>query len=134
MSNVVKKIHHVGYLVKDISKSRDVFGDIGYSLEGDIVYDADRKADICFLNMGAVCIELVSPHVESDIYPLLKKYSNAPYHICYEVENLVEAIGYFKQKGFLMFIEEQRALAISDSARVVFMMHARLGMVELVEL
>jgi methylmalonyl-CoA/ethylmalonyl-CoA epimerase len=84
--------------------------------------------------MDKTRIELVSPYKESDIYPLLKKYSNTPYHVCYEVENLTSATEYLQDKGFLIFKEAQWARAISQTAKVVFLIHTRMGMIELVEL
>ena len=77
---------------------------------------------------------MVCPNRDSDIFPLLKKFNNTPYHLCYEVEDLAQAIEYLKPEGFLLFKAPQRAMAISDSAQVAFLMHTRMGMIELVQL
>lgn len=135
MSTPIGRIHHVGYLVKDIKKSITAFSSLGFSMRGDVMFDPDRNADICFMYPPAgEVVELVSPNKDSDIFPLLKKFNNAPYHICYEVEDLAHAIEYLKAKGFLLFKEPQRAMAISNSAQVAFLMHTRMGMIELVQL
>ena len=78
-------------------------------------------------------IELVEPSTESDIYPLLKTYNNAIYHVCYAVKNIDFALKELKPHGFLLFRDKQKAPAISESAEVVFLMHTRMGIIELVE-
>lgn len=127
------KIHHVGYLVKDIGKSSDQFLNLGYVIEKDAVYDEYRDADISFLSGDGYRIELVSPHKTSDIYPLLKKYGNSPYHICYVTDDIVRSIDELKGKGYLAFTPIQPAPAIGEDAKVAFLSHIRMGMIELVE-
>jgi methylmalonyl-CoA/ethylmalonyl-CoA epimerase len=133
MESTIKNVHHIGYLVKNITDAVEAFKMLGYSIETDIFQDEDRKAAICFLVLGDVRVELVSPRHDSEVYPLLKKYKNAPYHICYEVDNLREASAELQAKGFLQFIDKARAQAISPTANVVFLMNAAAGMVELLE-
>ena len=43
------KIHHIGYLVKNLSEARDTFIQLGYKMISDIIYDKMRKVEICFL-------------------------------------------------------------------------------------
>lgn len=45
-------IHHLGYLVKNIQKSKNVFIDMGFQLKKDIILDDVRDAYICFLGGG----------------------------------------------------------------------------------
>lgn len=86
----IKKIHHIGYLVKDISGAVETFKTLGFLQENEIFEDDGRKASFCFLVSGGTRIELVSPHKDSDLYPLLKKYRNSPYHICLEVDDIAK--------------------------------------------
>ena len=76
---IIGKVHHLGYLVKDIRKSLEVFGTLGYKKTTDIIFDEDRKSNFCFLRNENACVELVEPAFDSDIYPLLKKFNNAIY-------------------------------------------------------
>ncbi len=46
------KIHHIGYAVKNIEKSREVFLQLGYQNEGDIVVDDARNVKILFMVCG----------------------------------------------------------------------------------
>ncbi len=133
MNNKLIKLHHVGYLVKQISKSIAVFNKMGFELKGDICFDNDRKAEICFIDSNSILIELVAPTSDSDLYPLLKNYRNQPYHLCYEVKNLDETIIDMEKQGFLLFKSPQKALAISKNAYVAFLMHRYIGMIELLQ-
>ena len=127
-------IHHIGYLVRKIDKAITRFEQLGYSASKAPVFDENRGADIVFMEKDGYCIELVSPHKTSDIYPLLKKSGSGPYHICYETDDLESATAGFEAAGYTMFREKQPAPAISGTAEVVFLYSAQLGMAELVRL
>lgn len=133
MNNNSMKIHHIGYLVKNIEKSIGILEKIGFVIDSAIYFDKDRNADICFISGNGLLLELVSPKIDSDLYPLLKTYSNQPYHLCYEVSDIENTIAELKKQGFLLFKEKQDALAISNTAQVVFLMHRHIGMIELVQ-
>ena len=45
------QIHHIGYLVKNIDKSKSVFLALGYQVEQDMIYDEYRGVDICFMDI-----------------------------------------------------------------------------------
>ncbi len=127
-------LHHIGYLVKDVSKSIHAFEQLGYTLQGQVCFDPDRKAKICFLVESGSPIELVSPEPESDLFPLLKQYQNQPYHLCYTISDLEAKIENLKNAGFLLFKAPQKAVAIGPDAIVAFLMHRSIGMIELVQL
>lgn len=127
------RVHHIGYMVKNIGKAIEAFDVLGYKLIIPSTWDEDREAYICFLENNGYCIELISPSKESDLYPLLKQYSNSPYHMCYAVDDLEQAIKELEGKKFMMFKEPAPAPVIGQNAKVAFLMNARAGMIELVE-
>lgn len=129
----IGRVHHIGYLVADIKRSGDSFSALGYIAEGVGFFDNIRQSKISFFIKDDIRVELVEPDKNSDLYPLLKKYKNEIYHICYCVDDLDESINELKGKGFLLFKDRQNAPAISKNAVVVFLMHARMGMIELLE-
>lgn len=131
MNNI--KIHHLGYLVKNILKAKNVFIDMGFQLKKNIILDDVRNAYICFLDGNGTLIELIQPTIESPIYALLKKYQNTPYHICYEVEDIFKEIQNLEEKGFFLFRETEIAPAISSNAKVAFLIHRDVGMIELLQ-
>ena len=129
----IGNVHHLGYLVKSIEKSKKAFDSLGYEIESDVFFDEGRLADFCFMKRNGICVELVEPKKESDLFPLLKTYGNKIYHVCYSVENLDDAVEELQKNGFLLFKDKQEAPAISETAAVVFMMHTAMGIIELVQ-
>lgn len=127
------KIHHIGYIVKNIKKAVSDFIALGYELESECIYDEYRKIEIVFLIKDGYRIELVSPKdKESAIGSLHKKIGNSPYHICYEVSDLKKSIVEMENEGFLVTIEPQCAPAIGG-ADVAFLFGSSIGMIELLE-
>ena len=130
MSNL--KIHHIGYLVKKIDRAKQTFEALGYRVEQDTVYDDIRKVDICFLLKDGYRVELVSPvSPDSVVAGLIKKYKNAPYHICYETDDYETALAELTTGGFLAIDTLTPAPAL-DGRRVVFLTSAGAGMIELI--
>lgn len=125
------KIHHIGYLVKKIEKARQTFEALGYRTERDTVYDPIRDVNICFLQKDGSRIELVSPVSETSVVAgLIKKYKNAPYHICYEAEDYESADACLSAAGFMAIDTPTEAPAL-DGRKVVFYYSSVIGMAEL---
>lgn len=127
------KIHHVGYLVKNIEKSINSFEMLGFSIIKEPIYDEYREIDICFMKNGEYVIELVSPKTKNSVVAeLKKKLGNSPYHFCYEVDDIEEAIYKLREQKFVVWQEPHEAIAI-DGRKVVFLINSQIGIVELVE-
>lgn len=127
------KIHHIGYLVKKIEKAAAAFEAMGYVREGGMTHDEYRKVDILFLEKDGYRIELVSPYApDSVVAGLIKTYKNAPYHICYETEDFAAELAALENGGCVRMDEPAPAPAIGGR-RVTFLMHAAMGMLELLE-
>lgn len=129
------KIHHIGYLVKDIEKSEEQFLALGYKVEKAASFDKYRKVDIEFLNKDGYRIELVEPiGNDSPIYPLLKKFRNSPYHICYMTDDLDKSVKDLIENHYVVMQEPQLAPCIGKGDKqVAFLMSSNIGIVELLE-
>ncbi|MCR4901785.1 MAG: VOC family protein [Butyrivibrio sp.] len=126
-------IHHVGYLTKDLNKAQDEFLALGFVVEQEKAYDELRKINISFIINGDYRVELIEPVDEaSPMYPLLKRYKNTPYHICYEVENLEASIEQLSARGYTVMQAPLEAPCI-ENHRVAFLINSNLGIIELVE-
>lgn len=126
------KIHHIGYLVKKIEKAKKTFETLGYLVEQDTVYDDIRKVDICFLVKDGYRVELVSPVSEDSVVSgLMKKYKNAPYHICYEADDPEAAYVQLTANGFAAIDTPTPAPALGG-CKVVFLTSPVIGMIELI--
>jgi len=127
------KVHHIGYLVKKISKAEKDFAALGFECIASVVYDPLRDADISFWEKDGYCVELVSPKSEKSIvYDLLKKFKNMPYHICYSSTDMNSDIEELREKGYMVLDEPMEAVAI-EGRKVCFLFSANSGMIELLE-
>ena len=126
------KVHHIGYLVKNISKSIDAFSVIGFTISDNPVFDESRKAHICFMENDGYRIELIAPAKDSNLYPLLKRFGNAPYHMCYYCSDISETIKNLESQKFMLILEPAPAPAIEDR-NVAFMINNGTGIIELLE-
>ncbi len=127
------KIHHIGYLVKNIEKSEKEFTKLGYIVEREAVYDSIRDCNISFLKNGEYRVELVNPASNcSPIFSLLEKYKDSPYHICYEVDGLEKIVEQFLEGGYFILKDVEKAPAL-DNRNVVFLYKKNLGMIEVLE-
>lgn len=127
------KIHHIGYLVKKMEAAILSFQNLGYEITQNTVYDSIRKVDICFLQKDGYRVELVTPTSEDSVVSgLLKKYKNSPYHICYETENFDEDYQELMANGFISIDQPTPAPALQNR-KVVFLMSASMGMIELIK-
>jgi len=129
----VIKIHHIGYAVQDLEAAVNQLLELGYAKSGDTTCDNGRKVGIQFMANGPYLVELISPLSEnSPVNNILRKIGNSPYHICYEVDDMVSEITGLSRKGYIVLEDAQEALAI-DKRRVAFLYHDDVGLIELVE-
>ncbi|MBD5169829.1 MAG: lactoylglutathione lyase [Oscillibacter sp.] len=127
------RVHHIGYLVKHLEKSRDSFLSLDFQVTGDAVYDEYRDVDILFMEKDGYTVELVSPRSDASVVArLIKTYKNAPYHICYETDDLTAELARLENSGFTRIDDPAPAPALGGR-RVCFLMSARIGMIELLE-
>lgn len=131
------KIHHIGYAVPDLEKALKEFSSLGWEAYGEKVDDESRRVRIAFMEKDSYRVELVAPmSSESPVRKMLAKGSGAPYHICYQVEDLASAEAELKAQGFIVFKKAAVAPAIQGGggqAFVEFMYSKQNGIIELVE-
>lgn len=127
------KIHHIGYAVKNLHQSLEMFKQIGYSVESEPVKDMKRHVEIAFVQNNNYLVELISPlNNESPIINYLDKIGNTPYHICYETNNIEGAIKNLRKQRYLIVEKPSEAIAINKQ-RVAFLYHPKYGLLELLE-
>ena len=127
------KFHHFGVACRDIDKTAEEYSALGYS-KGEIVFDPLQNVNICFLSHLAMpLVELLSPvNEDSPVVQILDKNGVTPYHTCYGVDNLEEAIKVFKRSRYVVVSKPKEACAI-ENRRVAFLYNSDMGLVELVE-
>lgn len=131
MENI--KFHHFGVACRDIDKTAEEYSALGYT-KGEIVFDPLQNINICFLSHPSMpLVELLSPVDEnSPVVQILDKNGVTPYHTCYVVENLEDAIKAFKRRRYVIVSKPKEACAI-ENRRVAFLYNTDMGLIELVE-
>ena len=125
-------VHHVGYLVRSIERATKIFETLGYAPQGNVTHDESRKIDILFMTNGGTRIELVAPYeAGSAVGDLRKRIGSAPYHICYETEDLEKEVASLTENGYVLTAAAMPAPAI-DGRKVAFLLHPAIGLIELV--
>lgn len=116
--------HHIGIATKSLEKSlkfvQKNFEVINFSEE---IYDEKQNATLQMIETKDVNIELVSGNVVKKLIKAKTSY----YHICYEVEDIYEAIENFQ--GAILVSSPKEAI-LFDNRLVAFLM-TPLGLVEL---
>ena len=127
------KVHHVGYAVPSIERAVSEFEALGWCVCGGVTDDVLRKVRIQFMRLGSNVVELVAPLTDdSPIRKTIQTGSGTPYHICYEVDSLEEAVGELKRNHYIVFRKPASAPAIGNR-RVEWFFAANSGIMELVE-
>lgn len=132
---MIKKVNHLAVVVPDLNKAISFWVDtLGLSL--DHVEDVPtEKVNVAFLNVGESHLELLQPtDEESGVARFLQKRGAGIHHICFEVENIVEALAELKAKQVPLITEE--VMVGSDGRRYAFVHPKGTGgvLVELYEL
>ena len=144
--------HHIGYAVKSIAKTAARYVDAGYT-QSEVIYDPIQQTNIAFLTKnGCPRIELVEgvyyaenkdvantpPRVANGdktvgvVQNILQKVGVSPYHVCYEVKNIEEAIMELRKQRDLQLCKPVEAVAI-DNKKICYLMHPEVGLIEIVE-
>lgn len=128
------RLHHIGYYVHDMQVAIADFANLGYELIQPPVYDELRKINIAFCTLGKNnCVELVEAAEGCKLFSnAAKRIGSAPYHICYEVDDIEKAATELSKKGFIIFRESQPAPALGGR-NVIFLYGEGTGQIELVE-
>lgn len=127
------KIHHYGLAVKNIEKSMEVFRLLGYEV-GDVIIDPTQKVQLSFIKppSGAL-IELVCDRDENGpTSRLVNKQGSGFYHVCFEVDDMEQAIKDFKCKKYSLLHQPTAAVAF-DGREIAWMYHQDIGLIELLE-
>ena len=127
------KFHHIGIAVWDINKTAVMYEKGGYSMS-DIIFDPIQNVNICWLTKeGMPTIELLAPVDElSPVCKILEKNGVMPYHNCYIVEKIEEAIADLRKQKYVLVKKPVEAVAIHNS-KVAFLHHRHIGLIELLE-
>jgi len=106
---MIKKIDHIAVAVRDVEKAAGFYEKVlGLKLGGiEEVEGMDVK--VGFIPIGDTRIELVQPlDPKSGLAKFIETRGEGIHHICYEVDDIQEALKTYKRKGVKMIDETPR--------------------------
>lgn len=127
------KFHHTGVATKDIGKTATLYVQGGYK-QSSITFDPVQHVNICWLTKeGMPTVELLAPVDDSSpVCKTLEKNGVTPYHTCYMVEDIENAIIELRKMKYVVVVKPVEAPAITN-CKVCFLYNKHVGLIELVE-
>ena len=124
-------IHHVGIATNNLDELTDEYLQNGYQIINE-VYDPEQKAKLRLLSKdNQKNVELVyTDNPESRVFNLSHNNYKKEYHICFEVKNLNHFINVFKNKGYLLITNIEKAKLFDGK---ICFMYKNGNLIELVE-
>ena len=96
----IKRIEHVGVVVRDLEASRRLWEDCFGIPLGGVEHSAGRPHKIALYPVGASMVELLAGIApDSKFARMCAEGKGGINHICFEVENIDEALAELKAKG-----------------------------------
>ena len=125
--------HHIGLAVKSIEDTASLYKRGGY-FQSTTIFDPIQNVNICWLTKdGEPIVELLAPVDEtSPVCKTLEKNGVTPYHCCYVVDNIDEAVKELRKEKYVLTSKPEPAVAFCGS-RVCFLYNKNVGLIELVE-
>ena len=116
----VLRIHHVAVAVPSIEAAAPFYGEgLGLAVSAPEIV-ASQKVRVVFVQVGESRVELLEPTSEdSPIAKALAKRGTGLHHICYEVEDIDEALRLLKERGIRLIDEQPREGA--HGTRIAFL-------------
>ena len=130
------KVHHIGYLVGNMSDSLKEFRRLGYEIQQETIHDPLRNINICFVENGSTLVELIEPCEGCKLFSSLhKKIGNAPYHIGYITYGggggIFTEIERLQEDGYILVQPPETAPAIGNK-KAAFLMNIDAGLIEVI--
>lgn len=129
------KLHHIGYVVDAIEPSIKALQTLDNKLvTTPPIRDEIQRCRICFVQReNEPMIELVEPYENNkSLRKMLTQRGNAPYHMCYEVENVEALFDELSEKeGWMPLFRPVEAAAFGNRL-ITYFYNAQLGYVEFV--
>ena len=129
------KLHHIGYVVDAIEPSIKALQTLDNKLvTTPPIRDEIQRCRICFVQRGnEPMIELVEPYENNkSLRKMLTQRGNAPYHMCYEVEDVEALFDELSEKeGWMPLFRPVEAAAFGNRL-ITYFYNAQIGYVEFV--
>ena len=127
------RFHHIGYVTDSIGQTSSFYLQAGYQATA-VIEDPIQRVLVQFLtNEGFPRIELIQPIDEnSSVNKILKKNGVAPYHVCYEVDDIDKSFDELVEgQAYIPLFRPVEAIAL-DNRLICYLYKKEVGFIELV--
>ena len=127
------QFHHVGMAVHSIDAAAMDFEALGYEVTSKVEVTSQKAWAAYATKKGSPTIELLEPSAEnSPVQKVLARGGAQPYHICYVVPCIPEALAELKKQKFMPLTRPFNGEGV-DNATTVFIFKKSVGVIQLVE-
>ncbi len=126
------EMDHIGYAVRNIQETAALYMAAGWTLS-EVFSEEVQRTKIAFLKKpNMTTIELVSPlDGKSPVDNILKTQGVSPYHVCYVVEDIMQAVEDLYEEGFKPLFMPVESVAM-EYRKICYLYHTNIGYIELV--
>lgn len=129
----LQRLDHIGYAVNDLETTAKHYLEAGWTCSP-VYEETAQHALIMFLTKeGFPKIELVAPNGQEK-FPAentLKTSGVAPYHLCYEVDDVMEAMESLYEEGFVPMFMPVESVAMHGK-KICYLCSLEVGTIEIV--
>jgi len=118
------RLHHVGLAVREIAAAGIV--------DLDVTHDPVQRVRVAFVSVGGARIEMIEPAgADSPVAASVQK-GNRLLHLCYEVDDIHEAMSAARRNAFKV-VHEPTSAAAFDGRPIAWVYHPLWGLFELLQ-
>jgi len=114
-SRAVPTLHHIGFVVSSIQEEIEGFtSSVGATWNGEIFDDPLQQVQVTFIQPASAneaAIELIEPTVDNSPVSRFLERGGGLHHLCYEVDELEEALKLARTRGGLVVKQALPAVA-----------------------
>ena len=115
------KLDHIGLVVENIDKMKELFGTIGLDTGTEAIVNPLQKVSASFVNVGEtadIYIEILEPASnDAPISKFLQNSGGGLHHLCFEVDNIEDAIKELNSKGFRIVVPPEDCRAYDENLK-----------------
>ena len=127
------KFDHIGIAVFSIDDATREYQTMGYEVGGAKLVEVFKAKAAYAHKEGSPVIELLEPTDDnSPVAKMLKQRGAGPYHTCFGVEDIAEAIKYMREQSYMPLGRPVPGPGLGN-ALTVFMYKKSVGLIQLVE-
>ncbi|MEO0092827.1 MAG: methylmalonyl-CoA epimerase [candidate division WOR-3 bacterium] len=117
---MLKNLSHIGIAVQSIANAKKFFGEILKLGEPKIIDVPDQQVKVAIFPFAGFQIELLEPlSSDSTIAKFLEKRGEGIHHLCFNVENIENALTELKKAGVTLIDEKPRIGATGNKIAFV---------------